>query len=108
MSEEELIKRFNDLNIQIIHLQSQFDHLLQSFNIYANLQSEVKAQKENVDGLKSIIDSSINSFNSISVELTDIKLKVENHESTLCSGKPIETFDYTSPPPEDLDVKYNK
>jgi len=103
MSEEELIKRFNDLNIQIIHLQSQFDHLLQSFNIYSNLQSEVRAQKENVDGLKSSLNSSITTFNSISSEITDIKMKIDKHESTLYSGQPIKIFDYTAPISEDCD-----
>lgn len=103
MSEEELIKRFNDLNIKIIHLQSQFDQLLQSFNIYSNLQAEVRSQKENVDGLKNVLDSSITSFNSISSEIIDIKMKVEKHESTLYSGQEIKIFNYEAPPSEDCE-----
>lgn len=101
MSEEELIKRFNDMNMLIVHLQTQFDQLLQSFNIYSNLQAEVQEHTRKVEELRNTFSSSLVQFNDISTELTKLDQKVTSLDSSVNNFKPQEQWDYTAPPSVD-------
>lgn len=103
MTDEEIISRFNDLNIQIIHLKSQFDHLLQSFNVYVNLEQKLDQYKQQLESYQNIINSFSSSTNSIIKENFELKQSISKIENRLSDNFLQEVFDYTSPPPQDCD-----
>jgi hypothetical protein len=103
MEKEELLDRFNDINIQMIHIKSQFDMLLQSFNVYVNLESKLDQYKEQLAAYQQVINSYALSNADITAEQSDLRerlLKIENKSSDNFLS---EEFDYTAPPSENCD-----
>lgn len=103
MTDDEIISRFNDLNVQIIHVKSQFDQLLQSFNVYVNLEQKLDQYKQQLEAYQNVMSSFAATSNAITKENFELKEKITKIENRMSDQFLKEEFDYTAPLSPDCD-----
>lgn len=92
LTDDYILSRFNDLSIQIIHLKTQFDHLLQSFTIYTNLESKLEANTNVMKNIENSLNSHRVSIDGFSNDITEIKTKLIELQIEVFKNKPLESL----------------
>lgn len=96
MTEEELLDRFNKINVEFIHLKSQFDQLLNSISAFSQTDIRLQIFESKIDSFKVDIESIKTTTESNSTTLVELEKKVTKLDSTVNEGKPIgDPFDPT-------------
>ena len=105
MTDEQLIERFNKINLEFIHLKSQFDHLLNSINAFSESDVRLTVFESKIESFKTTLDSMVSITESNNTELTSLKAQVTQLDNVVNEGRPISDpfdptiHDYDNTPP---------
>ena len=80
----------------MIHVKTQFDHLLQSFQVYVNLESKLDDYLRRLESLEKSSNTSITSMMEYSSKIEEISSRLDKLEADL--QKEEQEFIYTENP----------
>ena len=96
MTEEQLIDRFNKINIELIHLKSQLDQLVNSISAFAQVDVRMDVFGSRVDNFNVQLESIKNISESNSSQLIELQQKLDQLDSVVNEGRVIgDPFDPT-------------
>ena len=83
LTNEEIRQRFIDQSIEMIHVKTQFDHLLQSFQVYVNLESKLDDYLRRLESLEKTSNTANTAMMEYSTQIEEITSKLNELDATL-------------------------
>jgi chromosome segregation ATPase len=83
LTDEEIRDRFTNQSIEMVHVKTQFDHLLQSFQIYVNLESKLDDYLRRLESLEKSSNSSVTAMMEYSSKIEEISSRLNKLEADL-------------------------
>ena len=83
LTNEEIRQRFIDQSIEMIHVKTQFDHLLQSFQVYVNLESKLDDYLRRLESLEKTSNTANTAMMEYSNQIEEITSKFNELDATL-------------------------
>ena len=102
LTDEEIRDRFTNQSIEMVHIKTQFDYLLQSFQIYVNLESKLEDYLRRLESLEKTSNTANTAMMEYSTQIEEITSKLNELDATLNN---VEQEEYIYPenpiPPEE-------
>ena len=83
LTDEEIRDRFTNQSIEMVHIKTQFDYLLQSFQIYVNLESKLEDYLRRLESLENTSNTANTSMMEYSSQIQEITSKLNELDATL-------------------------
>ena len=83
LTEEEIRDRFTNQSIEMVHIKTQFDYLLQSFQIYVNLESKLEDYLRRLESLEKTSNTANTAMMEYSTQIEEITSKLNELDATL-------------------------
>lgn len=93
LTDDYILSRFNDLSIQILHLKTQFDHLLQSFTIYTNLEGKLETNNNTLKTIETSLSSNYNSINEMTNKIVELEQRIDLLQVEVMKNRPIDVVE---------------
>ena len=83
LTDEEIRDRFTNQSIEMVHIKTQFDYLLQSFQIYVNLESKLEDYLRRLESLEKTSNTANTAMMEYSTQIEEITSKLNELDATL-------------------------
>ena len=83
LTDEEIRDRFRNQSIEMVHIKTQFDYLLESFQIYVNLESKLDENVRRLESLEKSSNTSVTSMMQYSTKIEEISSRLDKLEEKL-------------------------
>ena len=83
LTDEEIRDRFTNQSIEMVHIKTQFDYLLQSFQIYVNLESKLEDYLSRLESLEKTSNTANTAMMEYSTQIEEITSKLNELDATL-------------------------
>ena len=83
LTDEEIRDRFTNQSIEMVHIKTQFDYLLQSFQIYVNLESKLEDYLRRLESLEKTSNTAKTDMMEYSTQIEEITSKLNELDATL-------------------------
>ena len=83
LTDEEIRDRFRNQSIEMVHIKTQFDYLLQSFQIYVNLESKLEDYLRRLESLEKTSNTANTAMMEYSTQIEEITSKLNELDATL-------------------------
>tara|TARA_Y100000816_G_C25947341_1_gene494167 strand:- start:59 stop:385 length:327 start_codon:yes stop_codon:yes gene_type:complete len=83
LTDEEIRDRFTNQSIEMVHVKTQFDYLLQSFQIYVNLESKLEDYLRRLESLEKTSNTANTAMMEYSTQIEEITSKLNELDATL-------------------------
>ena len=83
LTDEEIRDRFTNQSIEMVHIKTQFDYLLESFQIYVNLESKLEDYLRRLESLEKTSNTANTAMMEYSTQIEEITSKLNELDATL-------------------------
>ena len=83
LTDEEIRDRFRNQSIEMVHIKTQFDYLLESFQIYVNLESKLEDYLRRLESLENTSNTANTSMMEYSSQIQEITSNLNELDATL-------------------------
>ena len=83
LTDEEIRDRFTNQSIEMVHIKTQFDYLLQSIQIYVNLESKLEDYLRRLESLEKTSNTANTAMMEYSTQIEEITSKLNELDATL-------------------------
>jgi len=101
LSDVEIRQRFTDLSIERVHLKTQFDQLVQSFQIYVNLEAKLDENLRRLESLENSSNTSVTSMMQYSSQIQELSNRLDKIESKVMEKEQEFVYPETPLDPEE-------